>query len=82
MSCGNRELYEPNTRRAFELVMRLMAIRGRSGDEAEVAGFVEHRLRQAGGPAAAGQAAAESGTGRDPGHHTRVPLPDDGRQGT
>jgi hypothetical protein len=39
MTSENREPYEPNTRRAFDLVMQLMAIPGRSGDEAEVAGF-------------------------------------------
>jgi tripeptide aminopeptidase len=35
--------------------MRLMAIPGKSGDEAEVAGFIERRLREAGAPASAVQ---------------------------
>jgi tripeptide aminopeptidase len=45
--------YEPDTRRAIDLVMRLMAIPGKSGDEAEVAGFIERQLRQAGAPGSA-----------------------------
>jgi tripeptide aminopeptidase len=53
MTSENREPYEPNTRRAFDLAMHLMAIPGRSGDEAEVAGFVERRLREAGARASA-----------------------------
>jgi len=50
---GKREVYEPDTRRALDLVIKLMAIPGRSGDEAGVAGFIERRLREAGAPAAA-----------------------------
>jgi tripeptide aminopeptidase len=46
-------VYEPDTQRAVDLVLKLMAIPGRSGDEAEVASFIEHRLREVGAPAAA-----------------------------
>ena len=52
---GSRQSYEPNTRRAIDLVMRLMAIPGKSGEEAEVARFIERRLREAGAPASAVQ---------------------------
>ena len=46
-------VYEPDTERAVDLVMKLMAIPGRSGNEAEVASFIERRLREAGAPASA-----------------------------
>jgi tripeptide aminopeptidase len=46
-------IHEPDTERAIDLVMKLMAIPGRSGDEAEVARFIEQRLREAGAPASA-----------------------------
>jgi len=55
MSPENPPPYEPNTQRALDLVMRLMAIRGESGDEAEVADFIERQLREAGAPASAVQ---------------------------
>jgi tripeptide aminopeptidase len=50
---GAHEVFEPDTRRAVDLVIRLMAIPGTSGDEAEVARFIESRLHGAGAPAAA-----------------------------
>lgn len=53
MKARNGKLHQPDTRRATDLVMRLMAIPGRSGEEAEVAGFIEERLRAAGAPASA-----------------------------
>lgn len=40
-------------RRAFELVMELMAIRGGSGKEGAVAAFITEKLRAAGAPASA-----------------------------
>ena len=45
--------YEPDTRRATDLAMRLMAIPGISGEEAAVARFIEQRLRRAGAPPSA-----------------------------
>ncbi len=42
---------EPDLRRAVDLVMQLMAIPGKSGQEGEVADFVEKRLRKAGAKA-------------------------------
>ncbi|MFO0871334.1 MAG: M20/M25/M40 family metallo-hydrolase [Pirellulales bacterium] len=42
---------EPDLRRACELVMQLMPIRGRSGEEREVAEFISGKLRKAGVPA-------------------------------
>ena len=39
---------EPNRKRAFDLVMKLMAIPGGPGDEAEVAEFITQQLIQAG----------------------------------
>ncbi len=53
MTSETRQPHEPNTRRAIDLVMQLMAIPGRSGEEAEVARFIERRLRQAGALASA-----------------------------
>ncbi|HWB13282.1 MAG TPA: M20/M25/M40 family metallo-hydrolase [Pirellulales bacterium] len=44
---------EPDLDAAFERVMRLMRIPGKSGEEAEVARFVVDELRRAGAPAAA-----------------------------
>jgi tripeptide aminopeptidase len=58
-------VYEPNTRRAVDLVVQLMAIAGKSGNEAEVAGFIERRLREGG--------AAASAIRRDAAHR-RSPL--------
>ena len=55
MTSEKRQPHEPNTRRATDLVMQLMAIPGRSGEEAEVTRFIERRLRQAGAPASAVQ---------------------------
>ena len=52
---GSRQPYEPNARRATDLVMRLMAIPGKSGEEAAVARFIEQRLREAGAPTSAVQ---------------------------
>jgi tripeptide aminopeptidase len=46
---------EPDLGAAFERVMRLMRIPGKSGEEAEVARFVVDELRRAGAPAAAVQ---------------------------
>jgi tripeptide aminopeptidase len=40
--------YEPDRRRAFDLVMKLMAIPGRSAQEREVAEFIKKQLRDAG----------------------------------
>ena len=51
MTPEKKQPHEPNPRRATDLVMQLMAIPGRSGEEAEVARFIERRLRQAGAPA-------------------------------
>lgn len=45
--------FEPNPRRSFELVMQLMAIPGRSGEEGEVAQFITKQLRKAKASAAA-----------------------------
>jgi tripeptide aminopeptidase len=42
---------EPNLQQAVDLVMQLMAIPGKSGNEGQVADFVEKRLRQAGATA-------------------------------
>jgi tripeptide aminopeptidase len=53
MKAEKKQPYEPDTRRAIDLVMQLMAIPGESGNEAEVAGFIERRLREAGAPASA-----------------------------
>ncbi|HUG66335.1 MAG TPA: M20/M25/M40 family metallo-hydrolase [Pirellulaceae bacterium] len=44
---------EPNLTRAFELVMQLMAIPGKTGQEQEVADCIIQHLRDAGVPAAA-----------------------------
>ena len=44
---------EPNLDRAVELVLQLMPIPGRSGEEAEVAAVIRERLLQAGAPPAA-----------------------------
>mgnify|MGYP001547457133 CR=1 FL=1 len=55
MTPEDRQPYEPDSRRALDLVIRLMAIPGRSGEEAEVASFVERRLRDARAPASAVQ---------------------------
>lgn len=44
---------EPNLRRAFDLVMQLMAIPGLSGDEGRIATFITKLLRKAKAPAAA-----------------------------
>jgi len=44
---------EPDVRRAFELVMNLMAIPGKSGEERRVSDFIVKELRAAGAPAAA-----------------------------
>ncbi len=44
-------LPEPNLRRATKLVMQLMAMPGRSGQEAQVARFLRDSLRRAGAPA-------------------------------
>jgi len=56
---------EPDRRRALDLVMHLMAIPGKSGEEAEVAAFIERRLRDAGAPAPAIQRDAA---------HRRTPI--------
>jgi tripeptide aminopeptidase len=53
MKARNGKLHRPDTRRATDLVMRLLAIPGGSGEEAEVAGFIEERLQVAGAHAAA-----------------------------
>jgi tripeptide aminopeptidase len=53
MRARNGKLHQPDTRRATDLVMRLLAIPGRSGEEAKVAGFIEDRLRAAGAPRSA-----------------------------
>ena len=45
------EAFEPNLKRAFDHVMRLMAIPGKTGREQQVADFVVERLRTAGVPA-------------------------------
>ncbi|MFO0901787.1 MAG: M20/M25/M40 family metallo-hydrolase [Pirellulales bacterium] len=42
------QVMEPDLRRAFELVMQLMPIRGKSGEEKEVAAFITQQLRKAG----------------------------------
>jgi tripeptide aminopeptidase len=55
MTPEKKQPHEPNPRRSTDLVMQLMAIPGRSGEEAEVARFIERRLRQAGAPASAVQ---------------------------
>jgi tripeptide aminopeptidase len=44
---------EPNLARAFKLVMQLMAIPGKSGEEADVAGFITKALRKTKAPAGA-----------------------------
>ena len=44
---------EPNLRRAVELVVELMAIPGKSGEEAHVAEFIRQKLLAAGAPASA-----------------------------
>jgi len=59
---------EPDLDRAFDLVMELMAIPGRSCEESAVAQFVVDRLRQAGAPA---------GAIRFDKAHQRSPLPGD-----
>lgn len=46
-------LPQPNTQRALQLVMRMMAIPGRSGEESKVVDFVTEKLRRAGAPAGA-----------------------------
>jgi tripeptide aminopeptidase len=45
------EPYEPDLRRAFDLVMELMAIPGKTGQEQQVADFVIRHLRKGGAPA-------------------------------
>jgi tripeptide aminopeptidase len=55
MTPEKKQPHEPNPRRSTELVMQLMAIPGRSGEEAEVARFIERRLRRAGAPPSAVQ---------------------------
>jgi len=47
------EPHEPDLDRAFDLVMRLMAIPGKTGQEQEVADFIIKHLHDAGAPAAA-----------------------------
>jgi len=44
---------EPDLTRALKLVMQLMAIPGKSGEEARVAAFITRQLRRAGAPASA-----------------------------
>ena len=44
---------EPNQKRAFDLVMQLMAIPGKSCQEGKVAEYIIDRLRRAGAPASA-----------------------------
>lgn len=44
---------EPDLARALDLVMELMAIPGKSGEESRVAKFINQRLRAAGAPASA-----------------------------
>lgn len=50
-TAAERLSFEPDLRRAFELVMKLMPIRGKSGEEREVAQFITQQLRKAGVPA-------------------------------
>ena len=65
-SAANRDLsYQPDVRRALELVLQLMPIAGRSGQEREVAEFVRRELRQAGCAASALQ--TDSAHRRTPG---------------
>ena len=47
------EPFEPNLGRAFDLVMQLMAIPGKTGQEQEVADCIIKQLHGAGAPAAA-----------------------------
>ena len=51
-AASNGRAVEPDLDAAFERVMRLMGIPGRSGEEEEVARFVVDELRRAGAPAA------------------------------
>ncbi len=44
---------EPNRKRCLDLVTQLMAIPGKSGEEAQVAEFITKQLRRAGAPASA-----------------------------
>lgn len=44
---------EPNSKHAQDLVMQLMAIPGKSGEESDVAEFVKEKLRKAGVPVSA-----------------------------
>lgn len=60
------EALQPDLKRAFEHVMELMAIPGKTGQEAEVAHFVIDRLREAGAPANAI---------KTDGAHKRSPIP-------
>ena len=46
-------LPEPNLKRAFQLVMQLMAIPGKSGEEGQVADFIRQKLLDAGAPESA-----------------------------
>jgi len=65
-SAANRDLFcQPDVRRALELVLQLMPIAGRSGQEGEVAEFVRRELRQAGVAASALQ--TDSAHRRTPG---------------
>jgi tripeptide aminopeptidase len=52
-STADDGLREPNLTRALDLVMELMAIAGRSGEEQQIASAICHHLRNAGLPASA-----------------------------
>ena len=45
--------FEPDLKRAFDLVMKMMPIAGKSGEEQEIARFITDTLRKAGVPAKA-----------------------------
>ncbi|MGB0387430.1 MAG: M20/M25/M40 family metallo-hydrolase [Ardenticatenaceae bacterium] len=47
------ERFEPNLERAVDIVMRMMAIPGKTGEEGRVATFIREQLRAAGAPAEA-----------------------------
>lgn len=50
-SATTPDTIEPNLDRAFDLVMQMMAIRGKSGEESAVADFITEQLLAAGAPA-------------------------------
>ena len=64
-SAANEEMVEPDLQRAVDLVTQLMAIPGKSGEEAAVANFITSQLRRAG---------ARAGAIHTDAAHLRTPL--------